>query len=379
MRGRRIAFINNQGLDQTGGGVTILRHLTAHFAKHNEVVVFAETRGEDVRGVAQVVLERPREPRGPWWRFTPLLRARHWKRTLPRALPNPDVVVVLDSHFAHAMARLGAKLAVYLSLSAIPRQERFTSSATGRSLRVLQYALLERKAIRRADLTIVASETHAQELRDCEFLIGFEPHVLHPVFPAIERSGGAVFDGDPGKVTILSMARLIGLKNLGIVPELAHALRDLPCEFVIGGDGPERGAIEDRARALGVQDRVHIVGDEVPAATLLRAADVFLQPPSRYESFGMVVFEAMAAGVPPVCARRTRRVTTAMHEFVEHGESGLLIDIDDRRAVLSALRNLIRHSSLRAQLAAGARTQADQMLRTPYAETFERILGERLA
>ncbi|MCA8980585.1 MAG: hypothetical protein KDC14_11215 [Planctomycetes bacterium] len=47
MRDQRVLFLNNQGLDRSGGGVTILRHLVRHLARANRVTVCAESRADD--------------------------------------------------------------------------------------------------------------------------------------------------------------------------------------------------------------------------------------------------------------------------------------------------------------------------------------------
>lgn len=77
-----------------------------------------------------------------------------------------------------------------------------------------------------------------------------------------------------------------------------------------------------RARALGVADRFHLGGPEDGGAfgQAYRAADVFVYP-SAYDTFGMVVLEAMASGLPVVVGR-----DIGAAELIEDGENGFLID-----------------------------------------------------
>ncbi|WP_019631724.1 glycosyltransferase [Actinomadura atramentaria] len=67
--------------------------------------------------------------------------------------------------------------------------------------------------------------------------------------------------------------------------------------LVVAGDGPERGALERLARRLGVASRVRFLGDTADVPGVLAALDVYAAP-SRQETFGLGVVEAMAAGLP---------------------------------------------------------------------------------
>ena len=276
MRGRRILFLNNQGLDQSGGGVTILRHLSAHLAGENEVTVLAESRlPEEYFGVEQRVLPAVGPPPRGLWRLDPLRRARVWGRLVPELAPESDLVIALDCHFAPAVTRLRAASRVYLSLSAIPRMEWFLGDRGGRCWRFACYFLLERKMIGLADRTLVSSELHGREIRRYELLPRFDPLVLWPALPTGDVVAGPR-ERESDEVVILSVARLEPLKGLTVVPALAHRLRDLPCRFVILGEGRERAGIEARAQALDVSDRVELRGDVADPEPFYRSADLFL-------------------------------------------------------------------------------------------------------
>jgi len=385
MHGRRILFLNNQGLDQSGGGVTILRHLVRRFAVGNEVTVLAETRAaEGFGGLDQRILPPLGAARPGLWRLDPLRRARAWGREVlelaPRLDPARDLVIALDCHFAGAVARLPAAARVYLSLAAIPRMEWFLGGKGGRSWRFGCYFLLERRMIGLADLTLVSSELHASEIRRWELLPRFDPLVLHPVLPLPERSSGAdppALARHPGEVVVLSVARLEPLKGLGVVPALAARLRDLPCRFVLLGEGPERGRIEARARELGVTDRVELRGDVLDPGPFYRAADLFLHP-SRYESFGLAVLEAMQHGLPVVCGRRTASTVVAISELLEDGRHGRLVDLDDEAALAGVLRELAGDGERRRRLGRAAAERAAELLAEDYPARVEEALDALL-
>lgn len=114
---------------------------------------------------------------------------------------------------------------------------------------------------------------------------------------------------------------------------------DLPGTKYVVGDGPARAALERAypdARFTGYR-----FGEEL--AALLGAADVFVFP-SRTDTFGVVMLEAMACGVPVAAYPVTGPI-----DVVRHGVTGML-DEDLRRAALGALR-LDREACRRAAAA----------------------------
>lgn len=102
--------------------------------------------------------------------------------------------------------------------------------------------------------------------------------------------------------TIAALGNLIPSKNYRLLVSAFH-VADLPADsqLVIGGKGPEARALKSAAKAHGVGDRVRFVGhlDRHGVGAILTQADLFAHP-SDHESFGVVLIEAMAMGVPVV-------------------------------------------------------------------------------
>lgn len=90
-------------------------------------------------------------------------------------------------------------------------------------------------------------------------------------------------------------------------------------EFVMIGDGPLRRDLERQARDLGIDDRVHFLGEITDAGALLAGFDVFVLP-SIIEGMPNVLLEALAAERPVVVTR-----AGGMPEIVTHETSGLLV------------------------------------------------------
>jgi glycosyltransferase involved in cell wall biosynthesis len=368
---RRIVFLNNQGLGSSGGGVTILRYLAARLAADHAVTVLSHD--PPVPGfpqIRQLMLPAPRPP-GRAWRIAPLVRARHLARVLPgEEVGAADVVVALDCHFAAALHRLRPRRLAYVSLSCIPRQEWFAASTPGRLAVCVQYAWLERGLLRQAGIVVAASRFHAAELRRYEAMPGLRAVVLAPVFSTASMPPASRHPGEA--LMILSVGRLEPVKRFDLVPEMAARLIDLPCRFVIAGDGPERARIEARAAALGVADRVILLGAVPDPAPLLAQADLLLHP-SRYESFGIAAFEAMRAGVPPICA--AGRAATACREYATDGVDSCFLDFDQPKLAARGLRHLVTGKAARVRMAAAARTSAVRLLA---AQDYERAFRSRV-
>lgn len=122
---------------------------------------------------------------------------------------------------------------------------------------------------------------------------------------------------------------------LEVLPALMRKVPDIA--YLICGDGTDRPRLEEKARALGLSDRVVFAGlvPEHEKREHYHLADVFVMP-SRAEGFGFVFLEAMACGIPVVASR-----TDGGREAVCDGALGTLVDPDRpeeiERGILEAL------------------------------------------
>lgn len=125
-----------------------------------------------------------------------------------------------------------------------------------------------------------------------------------------------------------------------IVATFAAVRAAKPAVLVMIGDGPERGAAEDEARALGVAEDVRFLGQIDGVAPLLAIADVYLLATDR-ESFGLSALEAQACGVPVVAAG-----VGGIREVVEDGVTGSLHPVGDVAAMGAAALRLLSDGAL---------------------------------
>jgi glycosyltransferase involved in cell wall biosynthesis len=138
----------------------------------------------------------------------------------------------------------------------------------------------------------------------------------------------AIDPAPSGPIRIGFIGRLDPVKRVPLLLDAVSALgpdSDHPYRIEIYGEGPERVTIERRARDLGISDRVTLHGAISDPKTALATLHVLVLP-SEAEGFGLVLIEAMAAGVPVVAAD-----APGIRDVVRHQETGLLVDPTRRR------------------------------------------------
>jgi glycosyltransferase involved in cell wall biosynthesis len=154
-----------------------------------------------------------------------------------------------------------------------------------------------------------------------------------------------------------SVCRLIEQKGVIYgIRGFAQIAAQIPgVHYVIAGDGPLRDSLQAEVQALGISDRVHLLGWQSDAYAVLAALDVLLAP-SLWEGFGLVFLEAMALYVPIISTR-----ISAIPEVVVDGSTGWLVPPRDAGAIAGALREALTHpDELRGRGEAGRRRLENQ-------------------
>jgi glycosyltransferase involved in cell wall biosynthesis len=159
------------------------------------------------------------------------------------------------------------------------------------------------------------------------------PNILDRVFeggpePAARHTGG---------FRILNVAGMVARKNHeGLLRAFALATRATQgLELRLGGDGPLRAQLEKQARELGIGDRVVFLGEIGRDKVLeeMSGCDLFVLP-SDYETFGVVLIEALACGKPVVSTR------CGGPEDIVHGGNGMLVPVRDEQALAKAIGDI---------------------------------------
>jgi glycosyltransferase involved in cell wall biosynthesis len=168
--------------------------------------------------------------------------------------------------------------------------------------------------------------------------------------------------------TVFSLGSLLPVKGfIHLVESIPYIINMVDCQFVIGGQGPERDILWQRAKVLNVTDRLTLLGrvatDEVPG--LMREADVFVLPSIRHESgdtesLGMVLAEALASGTPCVASR-----TGGIVDIVEDGVTGYLVTPGDSQELAEKLALILQDDSKRLQMGQLGREKIEKQFSLP--------------
>ncbi|MDB5711496.1 MAG: hypothetical protein JWL96_3566 [Sphingomonas bacterium] len=159
----------------------------------------------------------------------------------------------------------------------------------------------------------------------------------------------------------LTSCRFIAKKNLARLLDAFAAYRAAvgigAWHLVLVGDGELRAELEAQAQALGIRDAVHFMGfrqyDDLPAFYGLAGGFVHV---STVEQWGLVVNEALAAGLPVVVSR----TSGCVGDLVDEGVNGWTVDPFDVAAITARLTDLAAPATDRAAMGlASARIVAD--------------------
>ena len=186
----------------------------------------------------------------------------------------------------------------------------------------------------------------------------FDPEAISPDRLARLSSAWRLPDGAP---TVVLPGRLTAWKGHAVLIEALARLprRDVVAVLVGSDQGRHRyaAALVRQAQALGVADRLRLVGDcdDMPAALML--SDVVVHASTQAEAFGRVVIEAQAMGRPVIAADLGGPVET-----VEHEVTGLRVPAGDSRALAEAIERVLA-LPLDARRALGAAARASVLQR----------------
>lgn len=148
---------------------------------------------------------------------------------------------------------------------------------------------------------------------------------------------------------LLFVGRLAAVKGLTILLEAIARIDEVILN--IAGDGPERSMLEQKARTLGLSERVQFLGyqSQQQVRELLKRTDLFVLS-SFAEGVPVVLMEAMAAGVPVIATR-----IAGIPELIQDGTSGILVSPGDVDATIDAIQRLLDNPDLRSSFASAGR------------------------
>jgi glycosyltransferase involved in cell wall biosynthesis len=207
----------------------------------------------------------------------------------------------------------------------------------------------EREVLTAAVAIIATSEWSRRRLRDRYALAADRVHVATPgVDPA------PVAPASPSGTALLCVAAVTAHKGHDLLIEALATMPELPwscvCVGALSRDPAFVDALRRQAESHGLTDRVRLVGARTGAAlaAAYSAADLLVLA-SRGETYGMVVTEALARGIP-VVATRANGLPEALGRAPDGTRPGLLVGPDDPVALAGAVRRWLSEPDLRHEL-----------------------------
>jgi glycosyltransferase involved in cell wall biosynthesis len=339
--------------------------------RHPDGTLRITSDGIDTRYLSQT---RPGSQRGGWWPMSRrTFRALHEERAFDvvisqstgaaglLALPaaaRPPIVVLVHGTTPHMLASLvNARSPSSLrALAGVARK--LASTALG-------MWSIDRPLYAAASALVVFSESEEASVRrwfpSAASRLHRVPHAIDlarfapdPAHRRDVRASLGIADTD---LVLLSVGILSAQKGVEVALEALALIRARrpDVRLIVVGDGPSAEGLHARARRRALGDAARFVG-AVPHAEIARyyhAADVFVMPTLRVESFGLVLAEAMACALPVIASR-----IGATPTVVVHGETGLLVPPGQAAPLADAIDGLIADPARRATMGRAGRARA---------------------
>ncbi|QLE57274.1 glycosyltransferase family 1 protein [Nostoc sp. TCL26-01] len=350
----RIALFTETFLPKVDGIVTRLRHTVDYLQRHgNHVLVIApdggitEHKGAKVYGVSGFPL--PLYPE------------------LKMALPRPAIGYALEEFqpdIIHVVnpAVLGLSGIFYSKVLKIPLVASYHTHLPQYlqhyGLGMLEGLLWEllKGAHNQASLNLCTSTAMMAELsghgieRVDLWQRGVDTELFHPDLASLEMRS-RLTQNHPESPLLLYVGRLSAEKEIERIKPILEAIPQARLALV--GDGPNRQALEKHFAGTNTNFVGYLMGRELGSA--FASADAFIFP-SRTETLGLVLLEAMAAGCPVVAAR-----SGGIPDIVTDGVNGYLFDPKaDIQDAIAATISLLDNSQERNTIRQNARQEAEK-------------------
>lgn len=349
----RVAIVTETFLPKIDGIVTmVLKTVESLKARGDEVLVFAPEGGpEEIFGAPVVGMPSVQFP------FYPELRLAFPRASMRRKLAEfrPDVFHLFEPSL------LGVGGIYYGRAFGVPV---VVSSHTNLPAYVHYYKLgllegaiwsLMRLRHRGAELNLCTSTVTLADLErhGIERLALWERAVDAERFHPSKRSAemrNRLSGGETEKRLLLYVGRLSAEKDVGTLRSVLEAVPET--RLAIVGDGPTRVELEKHFAGTGTFFAGYMQGEELAAA--YASADVFVMP-SKTETLGLVILEAMASGCAVVACR-----AGGVPDAVEDGATGYLFEAEDPEGMVGAVKQALGGGAELAAILARAREDVEQ-------------------
>ena len=178
---------------------------------------------------------------------------------------------------------------------------------------------------------------------------GVDTELFHPDL-ACHQMRSHLSLGHPESPLLLYVGRLSAEKEIERIKPILDAIPDARLALV--GDGPHRFALEKHFAGTNTHFVGYLTGKDLGSA--FACADAFIFP-SRTETLGLVLLEAMAAGCPVVAAN-----SGGITDIVTSGVNGYLFNPEDEQGAIAATQRLLEQNQEREIIRKNARLEAER-------------------
>lgn len=237
--------------------------------------------------------------------------------------------------------------------------------------------------INRSDIVTAVSDSLKQQTYDLietnlkiETIYNFvDGNVFKPMEPGDLKQQFGIGEDEHVMIHVSNFRKI---KNLPDIIESFMKVRAvMPVKLLLVGDGPEKHRIMEQVKATPYKKDVLFLGKQENIAELFAISDLKLLL-SEKESFGLVLLEAMACGVPGIGT-----AIGGIPEVIDHGENGYLVELGDTDAVarfaielLSDEEKLLRFRQA-AIRAVNEKFHEDKVIKQ-YEQLYERLAAVKL-
>lgn len=298
-----------------------LTHLTPPWENRTIALLFNDgplKRRLDASGVRTILIDENKH--GPWGIIRELSR-------LMRAF-DPGIVHV-HAYKEHVLGQLALYLSggsrnvfrTFHGITAIPK-----GIPLFRRLKSVVVHRVEKFFLNHEGINIIAVSQDLEGFLIKKFPRARVTQIYNSIRYPLEKEydeGGVRERFTVGKRTLWigTLARLVEVKNLPLLIDVAQYLKSLDVDFVVSifGDGPLRGSLQRRIDAGGLNDCVRLEGFNADILAIVKKFDIFAIT-SFHEGLPMSLLEAMAVGTPVISTD-----VGGISEVIVDGESGLLV------------------------------------------------------
>lgn len=174
------------------------------------------------------------------------------------------------------------------------------------------------------------------------------------------------------KPVVIAVGRLEHQKAFDVLIRAHALLREAGSDhhLLIVGEGSLEAELKALVKTLGVESSVFMPGFQPNPHALMRRAAAFAMS-SRYEGLPMVLLEALALGCPVV----STDCPSGPAELLEHGKHGLMVPMEDPKALADALGRVVGDDVFRKDLAGRSRRRSEELSAERALRAWESLLS----